>query len=99
LAYDLPRERIAFENDQLQYEKIKWPVYKELIFKRRQIPMIPIYARNVSRLVGLRNGVSQLQQPQVDKSITESTQKLDLKELDRIAREMTDNVNRQNETV
>ncbi len=36
---------------------------------------------------------------QVDKSITESTQKLDLKELDRIAREMTDNVNRQNETV
>ena len=35
MAYDLVKERLALDNDALFYDKIKWPVYKELIFKRR----------------------------------------------------------------
>jgi hypothetical protein len=54
MAYDLVKERRELDDNQLLYDKIKWPLYKELCFRRRNVLQLPIFNKNVPRLVGLR---------------------------------------------
>ena len=62
--------------------------------------MLPNNHKGVPRLVGLRTGpLINSQQQQMNESQTQSMQKLDMKELDRMAVEMTDRITRQPETV
>jgi len=53
--YDFQRERSNFEMEPLSYEKIRWPIFRDIVMKRRDMPMIPLLARHVQRLVGLKD--------------------------------------------
>ena len=65
MAYDMVKERREFESsDQLSYDKIRWPMYKDLIFKRRNNFTLPTQARNVAKLIGLKHAPIQNQQAQ-----------------------------------
>ena len=55
MAYDLVRERRELEENAFLYDKIKWPAYKDTVFRRRQIANLPGYNRQVNKLVGLKH--------------------------------------------
>jgi len=39
----------------LSYEKIRWPMFRDIVMRRRDLPMIPLLARQVQRLVALKD--------------------------------------------
>ena len=93
MAYDLTKERTALETDQLWYDKIKWPVCQNLIFKRRQIGCLPQYPKHVSRLIGMKwqaPSITALANSRENSKTRSSSQNIDMKELDRLAIEMTE---------
>lgn len=50
-----PLEKI-YECESLFYDKIRWPSYKDMVFKRsKNLPYLPMNPRVVSKMVGLRN--------------------------------------------
>ena len=55
LAYDFQRERNNFEMEPLSYEKIRWPIFRDIVMWRRDLPMIPLLSRQVQRLVALKD--------------------------------------------
>ena len=54
MAYDLVRERRELEENAFLYDKIKWPAYKDTVFRRRQVAQLPSYNKQVNKLVGLK---------------------------------------------
>ena len=39
----------------LQYEKIRWPIYKDLIYRRRDLTQLPLLARQLQKMVSLKD--------------------------------------------
>ena len=37
------------------YDKVRWPVYRDLIFKRKNLMMLPNYSKNVPKIIGVKN--------------------------------------------
>ena len=54
--YEFYKEKAAFEtNEQLVYDKVRWPMYREVIMKRKNLVVLPSTAKNVSKLIGMLN--------------------------------------------
>lgn len=108
MAYDQIKERIALENDPLLYDKVKWPLYKDLVFKRKNNNnVLPSFNKQVPRLVGMKQAPDlQRMNSSVTRSLATNPlnsekgssnnlhKGIDLKEIDRIAQEMTDQINK-----
>lgn len=70
MAYDPIRERIALENDPLIYDKVRWPIYKDLVFKRRNNNnVLPGFNKQVPRLVGMKQAPQTLMNASVSRSL------------------------------
>ncbi len=39
----------------LQYEKIRWPIYKDLVYRRRDLTQLPLLARQLQKMVSLKD--------------------------------------------
>ena len=93
MAYDLPKERKELEQEPLSYDKIKWPShYKDIIFKRKNIITLPVQAKQVPKLVGLKRATG-VAAGMDEVSAKGPDGKVDMREIDRIAAEMNDKVN------
>ena len=57
MVYDLVKERREMENDAISYDKIKWPIYKDLVFTRKNLITLPLFIWNVPKLVGLKEPI------------------------------------------
>lgn len=43
-----------YECERLNYDIIKWPVYKELVYRRRQMLSLPCHSSMVRKMMGLK---------------------------------------------
>jgi hypothetical protein len=54
--YEFYKEKEAFESEkQMHYDKVRWPMHKELIMKRTHLAMLPSIPKNVQKLIGLKD--------------------------------------------
>ena len=53
LQQQIRREKEQASNDYLVYEKIRWPCYKDMVYRRKNMHHLPTNANQVKRMLGL----------------------------------------------
>ena len=53
LQHQIKREKDQASNDYLSYEKIRWPHYKEVIYRRKNQTHLPTNPSQIKRMLGL----------------------------------------------
>lgn len=53
LQHQIKREKEQASNDYLSYEKLRWPHYKEVIYRRKNQSYLPTNPAQIKRMMGL----------------------------------------------
>lgn len=53
LQHQIKREKEQASNDYLSYEKLRWPHYKEVIYRRKNQSYLPTNPGQIKRMMGL----------------------------------------------
>ena len=53
LQHQIKREKEQASNDYLSFEKIRWPHYKEVIYRRKNQTYLPSNPGQIKRMMGL----------------------------------------------
>ena len=54
LQFQIKREKETAQNEQIIYDKVRWPCYKEMIFRRKYQTQLPLNSTQVKRMLGLK---------------------------------------------
>jgi len=53
--YDFKKEKGAFREEPILYDKIRWNAHRENVMKRKNIFYLPLVPKAVQKLIGLQN--------------------------------------------
>lgn len=73
LVHLLKREKEQAQQEFLSYEKIRWPAYKELVYRRKNQTYLPSNPSQIKKMLGLTKASNQASGKEADKRGTSSS--------------------------